>query len=169
MIVTSYLFDTNGLFLEDRLSALVAEAGRECLVIDLSCRRQAEGGWRVAMNRWQTPTDLDLSPQSLSWLAGHCSEFLVHAVDVEGKCEGIDEEMVAFLGRHSPIPATYAGGIHRMDDLYRIDELSDGRLDATVGSALDLFGGRQVRYRDCLEFNRRTGAPAPEADGRDLF
>jgi phosphoribosylformimino-5-aminoimidazole carboxamide ribotide isomerase len=156
VIVTSHLFDGEGRFREDRLEALEAAAGRERLVIDLSCKAR-EGGWVVAMNRWQTETDLRLTEETLRWLGGRCAEFLVHAVDVEGKCEGIDEDLVIFLGRHSPVPATYAGGIHRLEVLERIDELSLGRVDATVGSALDLFGGRQVRYADCLAFNRRGG------------
>lgn len=156
VIVTSYLFDHEGHFLIDHLDALLAEVGRERLVIDLSCRAQADGeGWVVAMNRWQTLTDLAVTAETLQWLAGSCAEFLVHAVDVEGKCEGIDAELTTFLGRHSPIPVTYAGGIHRLEVLHDIDQLSGGRVDATIGSALDLFGGSAVRYEDCLAFNRR--------------
>jgi phosphoribosylformimino-5-aminoimidazole carboxamide ribotide isomerase len=154
VIVTSYLFDAAGHFQEGHLKRMVAAIGREKLVIDLSCRATASG-WGVAMNRWQTLTDLAVTEETLAWLGGHCAEFLVHAVDVEGKCEGIDEALTGFLGRHSPIPVTYAGGIHRMEVLWQIDELSAGRVDATVGSALDLFGGHGVRYEDCLAFNRR--------------
>lgn len=155
VIVTSYLFEKDGRFSEARLQEMVAAAGRERLVIDLSCKATT-AGWTVAMNRWQTLTDLHVTPEVLQHLATHCAEFLIHAVDVEGKCEGIDEALVAFLGRHSPIPMTYAGGIHRMEDLHRIQELSGGRVDGTVGSALDLFGGSGVRYADCVAFNRRA-------------
>lgn len=155
VIVTSYLFEKDGRFSEGRLQEMVAAAGKERLVIDLSCKATA-AGWTVAMNRWQTLTDLHVTPDVLRHLAAHCAEFLIHAVDVEGKCEGIDEALVAFLGQHSPIPMTYAGGIHRMEDLHRIQELSSGRVDGTVGSALDLFGGTGVRYADCVSFNRRT-------------
>jgi phosphoribosylformimino-5-aminoimidazole carboxamide ribotide isomerase len=157
VIVTSHLFDHSGRFLPERLEALVSETGRERLVVDLSCRRAAGGAaaWTVAMNRWQTLTDLKLTPALLEGLGRQCAEFLVHAVDVEGKCEGIDEDLVVFLGRHCPIPVTYAGGIHHLDVLHQIDRLSEGRVDATVGSALDLFGGGTVRYQDCLAFNRR--------------
>jgi phosphoribosylformimino-5-aminoimidazole carboxamide ribotide isomerase len=155
VIVTSYLFDAEGHFLPEHLAALVTEVGRERLVIDLSCRAQEEG-WLVAMNRWQTPTDLEVTAATLAELAGHCAEFLVHAVDVEGKCEGIDEALTVFLGRHCPIPVTYAGGIHRLEVLHEIDRLSEGRVDATIGSALDLFGGKSIRYEDCLAFNRRS-------------
>jgi phosphoribosylformimino-5-aminoimidazole carboxamide ribotide isomerase len=155
VIVTSYLFETDGTFSETRLQKMVAEAGREKLVIDLSCKATAKG-WTVAMNRWQTLTDLEVTPESLQWLAGHCAEFLIHAVDVEGKCEGIDEALVSFLGKHSPIPMTYAGGIRHLDDLKRIDELSHGRVDGTVGSALDLFGGSGAKYDELVVWNRRS-------------
>lgn len=154
VIVTSFLFDNNGRFQEDRLDALTKVVGQERLVIDLSCRA-SDDGWVVAMNRWQTLTDLPVTAETLAHLADRCAEFLVHAVDVEGKCEGIDEKLTVFLGVHSPIPVTYAGGIHTLDVLHRIDALSGGRVDATVGSALDLFGGTGVRYADCLAFNRR--------------
>jgi phosphoribosylformimino-5-aminoimidazole carboxamide ribotide isomerase len=157
VIVTSYLFDGEGRFLRERLKAIEGLVGRERLVIDLSCRALGESGsWVVAMDRWQKRTDLMLTAATLTQLAAHCAEFLVHAVDVEGKCQGIDEELVVFLGRNAPIPVTYAGGVHRLDVLNRIDELSAGRVDATIGSALDLFGGTSVRYTDCLEFNARS-------------
>ncbi len=154
VIVTSHLFDLQGTFSEKRLEEMVKAAGREKLVIDLSCKATPQG-WTVAMNRWQTLTTLDVTPDSLRWLAGHCAEFLIHAVDVEGKCEGIDETLVSFLGEHSPIPMTYAGGIRHLDDLKRIDELSRGRVDGTVGSALDLFGGTGAKYDDLVAWNRR--------------
>ena len=157
VIVTSYLFETDGRFSETRLDKMIAAAGRERLVIDLSCKATGEG-WTVAMNRWQTLTDLRVTPETLRHLASCCAEFLIHAVDVEGKCEGIDEGLVAFLGEHSPVPMTYAGGVHRLEDFQRIQELSSGRVDATVGSALDLFGGSGVRYADLLAFNRRAVA-----------
>lgn len=157
VIVTSYLFEADGRFSETRLDKMIAAAGRERLVIDLSCKATG-GGWTVAMNRWQTLTDLQVTPETLCHLASCCAEFLIHAVDVEGKCEGIDEALVAFLGEHSPVPMTYAGGVHRLEDFQRIQELSTGRVDATVGSALDLFGGSGVRYADLLAFNRRAEA-----------
>lgn len=155
VIVTSYLFGPEGRFSEANLQTMLAAVGREHLVIDLSCKAVA-GGWTVAMNRWQTLTDLQVTPETLAYLAAHCAEFLIHAVDVEGKCEGIDESLVEFLGKHSPIPMTYAGGIHHLDNLKRIQQLSGGRVDGTVGSALDIFGGHGVRYQECVAFNRRT-------------
>lgn len=154
VIVTSWLFDGEGYFRPERLESLVSEVGQERLVVDLSCRA-TDDGWVVAMNRWQTPTDLKLEAGTLSELASACAEFLVHAADVEGECQGIDRDLVRFLGEHCPIPVTYAGGVHALDDLRAVEELSGGRVDVTVGSALDLFGGDKVRYADCLAWNRR--------------
>jgi len=154
VIVTSYLFENDGSFSETRLQKMVAATGKERLVIDLSCKATSTG-WTVAMNRWQTLTDLLLTPDALCHLADHCAEFLIHAVDVEGKCEGIDEALVSYLGEHSTIPATYAGGIRHLDDLRRIQVLSRGSVDGTIGSALDLFGGTGACYEDCVAFNRR--------------
>ncbi len=154
VIVTSYLFETDGTFSETRLQKMVAAAGKDRLVIDLSCKVTANG-WTVAMNRWQTLTDLHVTADILTHLAGCCAEFLIHAVDVEGKCEGMDEALVVFLGDHSPVPMTYAGGIRHLDDLRRLDVLSQGRVDGTIGSALDMFGGSSARYADCVAFNRR--------------
>lgn len=154
VIVTSYLFEKDGTFSQDRLEKMVAAAGRDRLVIDLSCKATGSG-WTVAMNRWQTLTDLHVTPETLRQLADSCAEFLIHAVDVEGKCEGMDEELAAFLGTHSPIPMTYAGGIRHIGDLLRLDEVSQGRVDGTIGSALDLFGGSGAKYTDCVAFNQR--------------
>ena len=155
VIVTSYLFDLNGAFLPDRLDQLIAEVGRERLVIDLSCRAKADG-WVVAMNRWQNQTDLLVDAASIAELSDCCSEFLVHAADVEGKCEGIDERLVEFLGSHCPIPVTYAGGARSFEDLATVDRLSEGKVDLTIGSALDLFGGMQVQYSDCVAWNQQS-------------
>jgi phosphoribosylformimino-5-aminoimidazole carboxamide ribotide isomerase len=153
VIVTSWLFDQKACFSADRLAQLVAEVGPERLVIDLSCRTK-DGGWVVAMDRWQKETDLWLNPETLRQLSSSCAEFLIHAADVEGKCSGIDAELVAFLGRHSPVPCTYAGGAGSLSDLEKVDTLSVGRVDLTIGSALDIFGGTQVAYRDCLAWNK---------------
>lgn len=159
VIVTSWLFPS-GLFAAERLAALSARVGREQLVVDLSCRRivnGSEAGWYVAINRWQTLTTLPLSAAVLADLARSCSEFLIHAADVEGLSQGIDEELVAHLGDWSPIPCTYAGGAQNLSDLDRVHRLSQGRIDLTIGSALDIFGGTGVTYRDCVAWNRRAG------------
>jgi len=174
VIVTSWLFDDQARFRPERLEELVAEVGRERLVVDLSCRRR-DSGWVVAMNRWQTPTDLVIDASSLAALSRSCAEFLIHAADVEGKCEGIDTELVAFLGAHVRIPTTYAGGASEFADLRRVESLSNGRVDLTIGSALDLFGGSGVRYEDCVAWNREredgermTDDGGTRAGARDL-
>jgi phosphoribosylformimino-5-aminoimidazole carboxamide ribotide isomerase len=156
VIVTSWLFDDEGHFRVERLDTLVAEVGKARLVLDLSCRSDG-AGWVVAMNRWQTPTDLSVNAATLCQLAHSCDEFLVHAADVEGKCEGIDTRLVEFLGAHVTIPVTYAGGVHTFNDLQTVHDLSRGKVDLTIGSALDLFGGNQVCYADCVAWNRERG------------
>lgn len=157
VIVTSWLFP-DGVFAPERVAALVSTVGRERLVIDLSCRRRADATgqqqWLVAIDRWQRITDFALTPANLALLAQSCSEFLIHAADVEGLCRGIDGELVTFLGEHSPIPCVYAGGGKDIADLMAVDRLSRGRVDLTYGSALDLFGGSLVRYDDCVAWNR---------------
>jgi len=155
VILTSWLFDQEGNFLRDRLEALSGEIGPEKIVIDLSCRAVGEG-WKVAMNRWQTITTMDINLGSLSDLADHCAEFLIHAADVEGKCGGVDEALVALLGQWDGCPITYAGGVRGLTDMQLIEEASGGRLDATVGSALDLFGGDGVTYSELLAWNSRV-------------
>jgi len=159
VIVTSYIFGSDGRFNEQRLSEIVAETGVERLVLDLSCKRVADG-WVVAMNRWQTLTDLHVTHALLDHLASQCAEFLIHAVDVEGKCEGIDDDLVRHLSAWGKKPITYAGGARSLADLERVQEISDGRIDVSIGSALDIFGGSGVRYADCVSFNRRSH-PSP--------
>ncbi len=156
VIVTSWLFSPEGHFQADRLGKLTTATGRERLVIDLSCRRTTDGGWTVCMNRWQTFTDLSLTPEHLQNLAGSCAEFLVHAADVEGKCAGMDEALLSFLAKHSPIPVTYAGGARSLADLELAEKITGGRVDVTIGSALDIFGGSGVRYVECVAWNRRA-------------
>ena len=153
VIVTSLLFDSQGHFLPKRLETLVAEVGKEHLVLDLSCYAEGES-WVVAMNRWPTRTNLTLNRQTLHDLSEQCAEFLVHAADVEGKCEGIDTRLVSFLGKYTSIPVTYAGGANSIADLQRVRDLSNGVVDLTIGSALDIFGGKQVSFEACVEWNR---------------
>ncbi|NGO38039.1 phosphoribosylformimino-5-aminoimidazole carboxamide ribotide isomerase [Limisphaera ngatamarikiensis] len=153
VIVTSWLF-REGRLDEDRLGALVRAVGRDRLVIDLSCRRRGED-YVVVADRWRTWTELRLSAETLERLAGSCAEFLVHAVDVEGLCRGVDLELVERLAAWSPVPVTYAGGARSLEDLERVTEVGRGRVDLTIGSALDIFGGTGVRYADCVAFNRR--------------
>lgn len=164
VIVTSWLFVGDRLHM-DRVRRIAGRVGLDRLVIDLSCRR-VDDGWRVATNRWQTLTATPVDAYTFGRLADYCSEFLVHAADVEGRCEGIDEALVRMLGRICPIPCTYAGGGREIADLQRVADLSDGRVDLTFGSALDLFGGTGVRYADCVAWNRKhAGAGGGAGDG----
>ncbi|MGL4854415.1 MAG: phosphoribosylformimino-5-aminoimidazole carboxamide ribotide isomerase [Lentisphaeria bacterium] len=148
LIVTSYIFQ-NGKFCPDRLAAMVKKVGRENLVLDLSCR-QRDNKYLVVMDRWQTYTDFEITPKNLENLAKSCSEFLVHAVDVEGKQQGIEADLVAILAKYSPISMTYAGGISQKSDLDLLAHAGANRLDFTVGSALDIFGGHGLTYRELV-------------------
>ena len=154
VIVTSMLFDHDGYFQECLLEQLVAEVGKDRIVLDLSCRR-TEQGWQVAMNRWQTLTDLAVTAETLAFLANYAAEFLIHAADVEGKCQGVDEALVEKLGQWAPLPMTYAGGARSLEDLALVEQLSGGKVDLTIGSALDLFGGNGACYADCVAWNQR--------------
>lgn len=144
VIVTSWVF-YDGRIDEKRLQQLVAAVGRRHIVLDLSCRRQADG-YLIATNRWQTLSDEWITPDLLVHLAQYCDEFLVHAVDVEGRCNGIESPLVQLLGQAAPIATTYAGGIRSQKDIETIEKLGAGRIDFTVGSALDIFGGRHLQY-----------------------
>jgi phosphoribosylformimino-5-aminoimidazole carboxamide ribotide isomerase len=152
VIVTSWVF-RGGRVDEGRLASLVRLVGKERLVLDLSCRRREDRYW-VVTDRWQKFTDVEVTAASLDALAGSCAEFLIHAADVEGKCEGVETGLVELLGRWEGIPVTYAGGIRNMDDLHLIHDLGRGRLDFTVGSALDIFGGSGLTYEEVAAFHR---------------
>lgn len=152
VIVTSWVF-RNGIVDWDRLEQLVAAIGKNRLVLDLSCRRRGDT-YLVVTDRWQTFTNEEVSAGLLQRMSSCCDEFLIHAADVEGLCRGIDQELVEKLGRWTPIPCTYAGGAKSLDDLQSVTRLSQGRVDLTIGSALDIFGGTGVRYADAVEFNR---------------
>lgn len=157
VIVTSALFGPDGDFREAILRSLSRTIGKDKLVIDLSCRRTGKG-WAVAMNRWQTLTDLTIDHPTLDRLAPWCDEFLIHAADVEGLCGGIDEDLVRLLGSWGKIPLTYAGGAAAMTDVLLVDSAGKGGVDVTVGSALDLFGGKGIGYRELVEWNRRAAS-----------
>jgi phosphoribosylformimino-5-aminoimidazole carboxamide ribotide isomerase len=147
VIATSYVF-SNGRIDAARLAQLVNGVGRGRLVLDLSCRKR-EGRYYVVTDRWQKFTEQEVDAGLLAHLAGSCAEFLVHGVDVEGLKQGIEEELIVLLGEHSPLPVTYAGGVSRLSDLERVHALGQGRVDLTIGSALDIFGG-EVAFADVL-------------------
>jgi phosphoribosylformimino-5-aminoimidazole carboxamide ribotide isomerase len=152
VIVTSWVF-RDGQIDWSRLEQLVKAIGRDRLVLDLSCRKRGHD-YFVVTDRWQKFTDVTLSAKSLEKLAGWCVEFLIHAADVEGLCRGIDQELVEKLGRWSPIPTTYAGGARSLADLELVTRLGGARVDLTIGSALDIFGGSGVKYAEAVAFNR---------------
>ena len=153
VIVTSWVF-REGRVDWARLDELVKKIGKDKLVLDLSCRKRGEK-YFVVTDRWQKFTELEVNAATLQKFSKHCAEFLIHAVDVEGLCRGIDDELVAKLGAWTPIPTTYAGGANSLADLETVTKIGGGKIDLTIGSALDLFGGSGVKYADCVNFNRR--------------
>ncbi|PNX97513.1 hypothetical protein L195_g020961, partial [Trifolium pratense] len=168
-IDSQYVFNNGQMDLE-RLKDLVRIVGKERLVLDLSCRRKVqmvlfifvalmvssaqEGKYAIVTDRWQKFSDVSLDAEVMQFLANFADEFLVHGVDVEGKKLGIDEELVALLGKHSPIPVTYAGGVTVMNDLERIKTAGMDNVDVTVGSALDIFGGN-LAYKDVVAWHNQ--------------
>lgn len=139
VIVTSFVFSA-GRIDYAKLAKLVTAVGKERLVLDLSCRKR-DGHFHVVTDRWQQFTEERVDAALLEKLAVSCAEFLVHGVDVEGLRQGIQEELIGMLGTHCPLPVTYAGGVHELADLDRVKKLGQGRVDLTIGSALDIFGG----------------------------
>jgi phosphoribosylformimino-5-aminoimidazole carboxamide ribotide isomerase len=158
VIVTSWVFREGHVDWE-RLGELVKTVGKNRLVLDLSCRRHDEN-YFVVTDRWKKITETAITLETLRKLAGSCAEFLVHAVDVEGLCCGIDRELVEKLGQWTPVPTTYAGGANSLADLEEVTRLGRNKIDLTIGSALDIFGGTGVRYDDVVKFNRRQGKKA---------
>lgn len=145
VIVTSYVFKDGKISFE-RLEKLCSAVGKDRVVLDLSCRRR-DGKYYIVTDRWQKFTDTEVTAESIEMLRGYCDEFLIHAVDVEGKQHGIESDIVSLLGSIDGITATYAGGIGSYEDIRKLKALGRGRIDFTVGSALDIFGG-------CLDFDK---------------
>jgi len=154
VIVTSWVF-REGRVDWARLDELIKAIGQDRLVLDLSCRKRGDE-YFVVTDRWQKFTELAVNEETLRKFSGYCAEFLIHAVDVEGLCSGIDHGLVEKLGRWTPIPTTYAGGANSLADLEEVTRVGKGRVDLTIGSALDIFGGNGVRYEECVAFNRRS-------------
>ena len=152
MIVTSYVF-RDGQIHYDNLKNLVKKTGRQHLVLDLSVRRK-DGRYLIVTDRWQKYTQVELTEQTLDELSGYCDEFLVHAVDVEGKADGIESQVAELLGNWGRMPVTYAGGVHSFEDLRNLKRLGRDRVHVTVGSALDLFGGR-MKFEEVLQECRK--------------
>jgi phosphoribosylformimino-5-aminoimidazole carboxamide ribotide isomerase len=157
VIVTSWVF-REGRVDWERLQQLITSIGKQHLVLDLSCRKR-DGEYFVVTDRWQKFTSEKISPELLSKLAASCDEFLIHAADVEGLCRGIDHELVEKLAAWTPLPCTYAGGAKSFADLEEVTRIGRGKIDLTIGSALDIFGGTGVKYTDVVAFNRRIRSP----------
>lgn len=149
VIVTSYVFK-DGHIQYDRLKELVKTVGKDRLVLDLSARMK-EDHYYIVTDRWQKYTDVELTEETLNMLASYCDEFLVHAVDVEGKANGIEKTLAARLGDWGKLPVTYAGGVHNFEDLSILKQLGRDRVHVTIGSALDLFGGN-MKFEEVLRF-----------------
>ena len=151
VIVTSYVFREGAIDYE-RLGRLTAAVGREHIVLDLSCKKREDGCYYIVTDRWQKFTDVKLCAETMDILSACCAEFLVHAADAEGKQNGI-ERSAAELLRSSPVPCTYAGGIASFADVELLDRIGGGRIDFTIGSALDLFGGK-LPFSEAAEYNK---------------
>lgn len=149
VIVTSYVF-RDGEVDWERLEQLCSLVGRERLVLDLSCRKRKEA-YYIVTDRWQKFTNVQLVKETIQKLESYCDELLVHAVDVEGKASGIETELVRLLERSCRIPITYAGGVGSLEDLGQLKEAGKGRVDVTIGSALDLFGG-PLGFEEVLDY-----------------
>ncbi len=152
LIVTSYVF-RDGEVDFDRLINLSKKIGPSRLVLDLSCRKK-EGKYWIVTDRWQKFTHVEVTHRTLDRLSRYCGEFLIHAVDVEGKGHGIDDDLIQLLAGWNQLPVTYAGGIHSWADIEKILILGKGQLDFTVGSALDIFGGKKLKYETLANHSR---------------
>ena len=150
VIVTSFVF-RNGEIDEHNLTLMKNAVGKDRLVLDLSCRKRGED-YYIVTDRWQKFTDTRLCPETIERLRNSCDEFLIHAVDVEGKAKGIEDGVATMLGDIEDMPATYAGGISSFDDLEKLKVLGKGRVDFTIGSALDIFGGN-MSFEKAARFN----------------
>ncbi len=151
IILTSYAFQ-NGRFHIEGIERMLDKIGKDKIVLDLSCKK-IDGIYRVVSDRWQCVTDLELNLETLDYLKQYCDEFLIHAVDVEGKANGIEEELAELLGSWSGLPITYAGGVHNFADLEKLKLLGRDMIDVTIGSSLDLFGGN-MKFEEVLKFTQ---------------
>ena len=151
VIVTSFVF-RNGEIDEHNLTLMKNAVGKNRLVLDLSCRKRGDD-YYIVTDRWQKFTDTKLCPETIERLRSSCDEFLIHAVDVEGKARGIEDDVARMLGDIEDMPATYAGGISSFDDLEKLKVLGKGRVDFTIGSALDIFGG-DMSFEEVCGFDK---------------
>ena len=151
VIVTSYVFK-NGEILFGNLERIKKETGKEHLVLDLSCRKK-DGDYYIVTDRWQKFTNVKITGKLMKELSSYCDEYLIHAVDVEGQAHGIESGLVRILDEYNTIPVTYAGGVGSYEDLTLLKELGHNKIDVTIGSALDLFGGK-LEFKKVLDICR---------------
>lgn len=149
VIVTSYVF-RDGQICYENLEALVDAVGKEHIVLDLSCKR-VDNDYYITTDRWQKLTNVKVCDETLSMLSDYCDEYLIHAVDVEGKQNGIEKEIVTRLKDFNRIPITYAGGVKAFEDIDILNRIGNGRIDVTIGSALDIFGG-SISFDEVVEY-----------------
>jgi len=154
LIVTSHVF-SNGQFDQEKLDELVKITGKDKLILDLSCRIR-DGKYWIVTDRWTKFTETELNENSLDFFSQYCDQFLIHAVDVEGMCKGVDMNLVELLTDKSPLISTYAGGAKSLEDLENITNLSQNRVHLTIGSALDIFGGKDIKYTEAVAFNNKV-------------
>lgn len=140
VIVTSYVFHEGKIDWE-RLERLRETVGKEHIVLDLSCKKVGNT-YRIVTDRWQNLTVVEVNVDTMKQLADYCDEFLIHAVDVEGKVNGIETDVVRILSEYEDKPVTYAGGVHSYEDILLLKKVGKGHVNVTVGSAMDLFGGK---------------------------
>lgn len=138
-IVTSFVF-SDGQINHINLKKLRSTAGKQHVVLDLSARKKGDH-YYVVTDRWQKFTKEEVTPTLLEELSEYCDEFLIHAADVEGQKAGIDEELLEILSRYQGVPVTYAGGVGSYEDIDKVRKAGSGKINLTIGSALDLFGG----------------------------
>ncbi|HON10205.1 MAG TPA: phosphoribosylformimino-5-aminoimidazole carboxamide ribotide isomerase [Chitinispirillaceae bacterium] len=153
VIVTSFVFN-DGIVHWDRLSEISRLVGKNRLVLDLSCKWK-DGSYYVVTDRWQKYTRVTLGEENFAKLAMYCDEFLIHAADVEGKRAGIDLRLIELLSKECPVTSTYAGGINSLDDLGKIKVHGKSRVDFTIGSALDIFGG-SLKLKEVIQWCRNS-------------
>ena len=156
VIVTSYVFK-DGKINYENLKKMVVAVGKEHLVLDLSCRKKkmenGEEAYYVVTDRWQKFTDTPLTLEVLEELSQYCDEFLVHAVDVEGKANGVELDLIKMLADFTRCSVTYAGGVGSFGDLELLKKVGKNKVNVTIGSSLDLFGGA-MNYEKVIKYCR---------------
>ena len=154
LIFTSYLFPDKTLDLS-RLQSLKKNYGRNKIVIDLSCSKTlADKGYYVFKNKWKEQTTFKLELASLQSIIPYTEEILIHAISVEGKNQGMDQDLVYQLKKlheQTNLNLVYAGGIHHQEELDEFVKISESKIDFTIGSALDIFGGRGFSFQQLAQ------------------